>query len=312
MFPARRRSVPVTHRAVRLMLELALSRAEVSIVRHMEGTMREPIGHDDVRRSLERFLPPVTLFFGNKGTGAWAMGDYLLRFHGIQAVDILKVIKLDAQSATIAGMHMLMTSIEGGDKGLLLNLDRPPQVDQDVHERNLNRLLVPLEEGNGKIILLASLPTLPTIESRAIKFHLGLLSNEEVQRTLLRLGMQAGYDDAMKLGGTLHGKAQLDAEVYLKSNVDSVLKALQDRDRLLFNVSLQGWRNTQDGVVALKMLRGWMYEALIGKWVRYSADAAPSLAKDREKLKAMLVDLDHYQGNPKIIAHAALDKHLGR
>lgn len=269
------------------------------------------VSHEFLRRVLECHLPHAVLLLGPKGVGKWALGDHLFKFHNIQSADLLKTPYLNVQAAR-AIRAFSQREPSGPTQGFLINVDRPARVHRRTHEMALNALLKTLEETTrAKFILIASSPPLPTVSSRVITHRVGLLDDDAVAQILLRRGRNVSVEIASKLNGSTVGIDFLEKEEFLKSSVDSMLKALQERDRDLYHQSIAAWKVPEDGEVGLRMLKGWLYEALIGKWHRYSPEAAPELAQDRVLLKDILLCLNNFEGNPKIIARVALDKFLG-
>lgn len=250
--------------------------------------MSDFIEHSDLKARLDLHLPPVTLIYHPKDVSFWEFSKGVLRSQGIEAQDLFLAPFLD----TVRNSELkkfLALNPAGIRQGVLLNLDAMQNIFVDTHLSNLQSLLKLLESSPQTLfILLASTPTLSTIESRAALFRVGYPRNFRESR----------QED--------------EHEKYIMGSVEALIKAIDHRDKILFEASLAGWRRREDGVAGLNLFFCWLREAITQRWVKFEPENAVRLVSSPDILKAMLVDLSSLaEAPPKIAAQAALDKYLG-
>jgi hypothetical protein len=214
-------------------------------------------GHQFVRASLERNLPPVTLLRGPVSVGKWTLGEYLLQHHKAKPYDTLKIEHLSIEA--VRELHRFMSRAPFGEfKFALVRLDKAP-------EASMNALLKLLEEPPrwGKFILVSSGRPLDTITSRSQVHLLGLLEGEDMEKVLESLDVPK--DSIPDLVALSRGQV---APLLAVGGVDkaralcmTVLKAIKDGDQELLDKAAQSWDAT-----AHELLRRWCVEATTGRW----------------------------------------------
>src|ERR1044072_1522162 len=154
--------------------------------------MTRYIGHADAVAALRRELPPVTLLIGPPSVGKWTLTHHLADHHQVGMVD--RAIYPDGLNADAARSLISFSGRPPCGPSKLV----PARLDHSS-DAALNALLKTLEEPppTARFLLThsctltgrSSVP--PTVVSRAHRYFLGLLSNEEVRDVLIGTGMSA-------------------------------------------------------------------------------------------------------------------------
>ena len=220
------------------------------------------IGHTRTRKSLEKFLPPVTLLVGPKSVGKWTLAEHLREFHGFRDVDVLRIPYLsNAKTENI--LTFQRTWPVGQYKLCIVRIDT-------AHDRNLNMLLKTLEETTfTKFILVAEDMPIETVVSRAFLYQMGLLSDEEVAAVLALRGFKE--DTAQQRAVVASGRVDKALEVQdAKEGKLIVLRAVQaihDKDAATLESLTAKWKDEHT-----ELLLRWCSEQISNRWKLFSED----------------------------------------
>jgi hypothetical protein len=266
---------------------------------------------------LETDLPRVTLLKGVESTGRWLLAEYILQYHGIKDLDILKLPILTLDSIEDLTYFVSTAPWESPFKAVLTELDgsKYPE-DGQAPPVALSALVTALESPSPKVkfMLLSSGPGLEEVESRADVVNLGLLRTGTVKRVLtsnLKIAPRLATIAANQSGGTIIGaKVAINAE-YSKNKVISVLKAISENDYDLVLEATQG--NTPKGnpvwgIAEQNLLNKWISEAISEQWEVFSATDSYSLHKNKKLLVSLLVMMSKIpKTRPSLALRVAFD-----
>lgn len=256
-------------------------------------------GHALVVQQLEAQLPPVALLSGPASVGKTTLALHLAEHHGVLPVDRRHIETLTVEESRSLKAFAALAPM-GASKLAIVHLDNSSAV-------ALNALLKLLEEppASCRFLLLASRPTLATIESRAVVHRLGLLSEEDLMQVLTqRLGMSdsAAAAACRSSLGTVESAQEMELLTVHRSPVLSVLKAVSDGDADQLTLALSDW---SDG--PQRLLRAWCIERLTGRWRVFTEHETFGL--QAEEARQILRGLAR-SGRPKLVARASLERVL--
>ena len=255
------------------------------------------VGHESAVRQLKAFLNPVTLLYGPKSVGKRTLAERLALWHKVKpfdyrfysrlSVEHAREIRQFAATVPLSKFKLVVARIDGSSR------------------ESLNALLKLLEEPPPSIrfILIASQPTLPTVESRAAVFRLGYLSDAEVEKVLVE---HLGWDqpNAAKVAPLAGGQIETARAAHeldvAKAPVVTLLKAAStgDRELLLNGLALLG--NDQ-----ARLLERWATEARTANYKVFSPDDGYGLDNDVRSIDK-LISIMQMGARPKIAAKLAL------
>lgn len=223
------------------------------------------IGHEVARAALERELPSVSLLLGPDGTGKRTLADHLLAHHDIHPSNIIRIAKLDAESAR--GVVEVCSHIpQGGLRVIVIDLDGCGEAAQNVILKALEEAPDPL-----RFILLSSAPPLATITSRAQVFRSGYLSPGQLEEALKGLGKDPGLAALAPLGTVPSALAQekKSAEDAQREAgvVAAAVRAAGNGEWEAMNRSMRGWTPAHS-----RLLLEWCVQAMSGRTGGYPPD----------------------------------------
>lgn len=254
------------------------------------------IGHSAVRGALEANLPPVVLLRGPDSVGKRTLAEHVLSGHGCLPCDFRTVNNLTAETSRDLKQFMSCAPY-GHCKAAVVELD-------GASEMSLNSLLKVLEEppAFAHFVLTSSRHTLPTIESRAQIYRMGLLSQEELRQVLVSRGMapEAAAESSSRARGTVKDAMRSESSDEARAAVLSVLKAVADADEERLIAALDKWFDESHA-----LLKQWVYESMTQKWRLFSLTDTFGLASDPVMLRQMLIGLSR-SSRPKFTARSAL------
>lgn len=260
--------------------------------------LEAPVGHEAARRALEKELPDVALLLGPRSVGKMTLALYLANFYRVLPVDLKVIDPLNAERARELP-KFTSTAAFGKFKLAVISLDKPPSFTDNAYEVSLNALLKVLEEPppSVKFILTCSSKTLNTVISRSHVYRVGLLTNSELEKILTdKLGMSSSVAKASAAlaRGQVDVALGVEASEPMKNHVRSVLKAINEKDRQLFDQVSKNWagvKERQTAEAVREYLLCWAREALTGQWVLFSDDETYGLAKDSSIPKRLISEL---------------------
>jgi replication-associated recombination protein RarA len=230
------------------------------------------VGHEAARAELERSLPPVTLLLGPKSVGKMTLANHLALHHkaalwtyrNLSAAVAREVV----ESAPVRRARAVEVSV--------IDLDGATDAAQNI-------LLKVLEEppGHCRFILVASRPPLPTIDSRARTYRLGLLTDDQVYLVL----RQSGASEHEAAMAAARGRGQvapaLDAVADKESSrvssvVSAAVRAAASGGGPGLDMALRNW--TPEHTV---VLRRWATEAASGRWAIFTPEFGSGVAPAR-------------------------------
>lgn len=224
------------------------------------------VGHAAALRELTGLPFQVTLLLGPSSVGKHTLARQLLRelpapVYGLEFERLTSEIARDLQSWAATGTSRVR-------KVAVVGLD-------GASEQACNQLLKLLEEPPPYVtfVLTASQRPLPTIISRSIVVHLGLLTPVQVRDVLVQGGMEetVAWRLAQLSGGTIagaHAAAVQGGDI--RSRVSRALRAVSGHDVLRLDSALREW-----GEDETDLLGQWASEAATGHWRLFDASFSP-------------------------------------
>ena len=227
------------------------------------------VGHEGVRRQLEKELPPVVLLTGLAGTGKWALAEHLARFHCTQwDVELLRS-KWGVRAAREAGWFVQQSPLRGSYRAVAADLEQASNAAQTA-------LLKVLEEppGHARFLLVAPPGVAqPTVVSRAQQFYCQPLTQEQAVAVLVQQGLSGPEAAAAAVlapgrpGAALH--MARDAAV-AQERVREVLAAARDGSPRVLDRLFRKWGDPES-----RMLGTWAWEASTGNWRVFGEQDSP-------------------------------------
>lgn len=263
------------------------------------------VGHVTSRLILQRALPTAALLVGPPSVGKWTLASHLAEFHRVAPVDrwllpdglgidAVRLVTAFAHRAPVGPFKLIQARLEGSSKPAL------------------NALLKILEEPppQVKFLLTSSTATMPTVSSRCVVFHLGLLTVDELGRIFTANGMTpAKAARAARFGrGQVKRGYGIDTADAPKNLVQTVAKAISVSDRELFDKAFKTW----DGRTT-EMLSTFLTECLTRRWSVFTEDDACGLHLDRNRLLRMVAAISRLPAaRPRLGIRAALEPFTDR
>jgi hypothetical protein len=263
-------------------------------MRAQEKTVTMPVGFDtEIAQAAHH---RVVLFTGPKGIGKRTTCEYLAATSGAVGFEQVKIDRLDMDSARHI-IERCRTRPIKGIRAIALNVEA-------VSSGAANALLKTLEEGpeHTRFYLHTSRPVLPTIRSRAVTFHHGVLSDDQVYQVCRAHGMddEAAYVAARAAHGIPARALEALTKIANRHVVIELLRAVHDGDQDLLS-SATGSLDRE----GLDLLRTWAHEAYTNQWAYFSPGETYGLEDDR-KFVARVRYLSQRAGSPRLVARAAL------
>lgn len=263
------------------------------------------IGHVTARAYLERELPTATLLLGPRSVGKWTLAHHLADFHRVPAVDRWAV----EHDLTVSTAHLITSfaarAPQGRFKLVVARLD-------DADRRALNALLKTLEEPppTVRFIFTASTKPISTIFSRCIRFELGELSTDEVERIYLDQGYASSraHRAAVYARGSVDRGYQAESADAHRHQVTTLIKALMTGDRDSFTAVFAHWDARSS-----ELLTTFFTECLTRRWKTFCEADTAGLHHDRTRVWRMVHSLAMVRhARPRLGVRAALEPYLTR
>lgn len=233
------------------------------------------VGHEALRAELEENLPPVTLLLGPPSVGKYTLAQHLAQHHG------LAVWGYRALTAAMAReiVEKSPLRLSGRQRAVVIGLDGATETAQNI-------LLKVLEEppAHVRFILLACLPPLPTVMSRAQVRRLGFLSTEQVADILVS-ACGITVEDAAEVAA--YSRGQVAPALNLIANTEggrtrsvvaAAVKAARDGGGSTLELALRSW--TSDHTALLRM---WAEEAASNRWIWFNPSFAPNVTRNQAR-----------------------------
>jgi DNA polymerase III delta prime subunit len=238
------------------------------------------IGHDSVRRQLERSLPSVALLRGPRSVGKRTLAEHLVEHHGFAKADRYVVDGALTIHAVRGVCAFVATAAFGPAKFVLLDLD-------EASEPALNALLKPLEEPPPAthFMLTASRPLPATLLSRCRIYIMGPLPRDALHQILLQQGLTptaASRAAIIGCGQVERALRSVGADQH-RDVVVELMKAVAAHDQELFDRTVRAFADD-----ARDLLIIWLVEALTHRWILFSEAEMFGLHHDRKLLRLMI------------------------
>lgn len=257
--------------------------------------MSEVIGHDRIIERLNRGVPSVSIFRGEKSVGKWTTALWVRDQLGISDGDFLALRFLNMENVRDAtrfvkqapfGKNRLLVVYLGGASwniqgALLTTLEKLPET--------------------SMVILVTPLDTLsPPLRSRGEMFDFSLLREEHVKRILMRRNFNEGT--ATHLAGLSGG--HVDAALrFADSNetkiaVLSAVRSMLSRDAKTLDSFASRW-SEEHTVLLDAMCR----EAIIGRAHTFTTEEIEALGR---KLALKILTAIRTDVRPRLVVHSQL------
>lgn len=228
------------------------------------------IGHGRSRDLLRHSEHYVVLLLGPEHSGKKTLiADYLAE-QNVHRTDQVWTTLLTADKAREIVQTVVFSGL-GPWKAVVINLDGSSAQAQNI-------LLKVLEEPPARVrfFLTGQGPVLPTIASRCVNIHMGLLRDEQVAEVLVLRGMdRAAAERQAPLGaGRVRPALQAVVSGPARSKVTAALKAVIAGDTALLERVLAGWDEESHDLLA-----AWAWEASTGRWRQFERGAPAGLSQ---------------------------------
>ena len=217
------------------------------------------VGHRAIVESLDRFLPPVSLFVGPHSVGRWATAEHVRWRHQISSDDTLRVRTLDVAMASLIKDFSLTPPVNSPSKLVIVELYKSSLASQ------LSLASALEDTGYAKVIIIAQQHEVhPVVASRAIHYRFSALREDEVTE-ILTVRMKFSPDRARFLASRSNGQvfqalalAEADETLTL---VREALRALRTHDEEALLELATKWSDE-----ATSYLAQWCHETISRQW----------------------------------------------
>lgn len=260
------------------------------------------IGHETVRKILERNLPPVTLLHGPESIGKWTLAVHLARYHEVSATDLYQL----PDGMRVPDSHDLLAwsyiAPNGPFKLAVVNMDQ-------TIAPAFHLLLKTIEEPpRGVRFLFTSSRLLPdTFTSRCIVYTLNALTPDQLRQVLLAQGVskpvaaRQSHIGRGQVGPALARAADSHIEPVL-----GLVRAIAKSDAELF-----AWAIDQTNAGTRDLLHRWLVEAMTGQRVLFTDEEMFSLDRQPDLLNKMMARLSMAPAAPaRLQVRVALEPFL--
>lgn len=225
----------------------------------------QTIGHAAVLARIQNEgLPPVSLFIGPASVGKRRLAEMIARREVHDEQDVLRVNRLTTELAHHTANFLIHAPSGAGKRFVILRID-------GASESALNVLLKSLEELSPycHVILLAITLPAPTVVSRATLFPFTLLTEAEVEATLLLRGFSPGEASirAEEVGGQIQPALEHADLAQRSMLVLAAVRCIREHDPSALEGLAGRW--TDDHTTLLVKLA---HEAVTKRWRVFSED----------------------------------------
>lgn len=252
-------------------------------------------GHEEIRETVDNYLPPVSLFLGPTSVGKWEMAERVRKLRKFHAGDVLRVRRLTQENARFI-VKFASERPKGSARLIIARLG------EQASSGAQNTLLKALEESpDTYFILIADTEPLPTVSSRAHTFRFGLLSDEEVFNILVQVkGMNpnSAIESAEASGGQVENALRHFKDKESKIVVLKALEAIQSRDANLLESLATSWNEEHT-----ELLTYWCYETLTSQWRKFKPQDT-TISGTKIPLRILLATREGLR--PRLVVRAAL------
>lgn len=270
----------------------------------MDTGMMRLIGFDDEVEAARHHA--VVLLTGPRGIGKRTACEYMVHTSGAVAAEQVIETRLDIGTARRI-IERCRTHPLQGIRAVALNVEA-------VSTNAANAMLKVLEEppAHTRFYLHSSTWVPATLSSRAVHFHHGVLTDDQVYQVCRQHGMD---DDLAAVAAhaakgvpakALHVRDSLDK----RAVVTELMRAVATGDQDLLGHATGSIDH--DGI---DMLRQWAHEAYTGRWALFSPGESSGMEDDYGFVTRVLRYAER-AGSPRLVARAALwvptEQHAGR
>jgi len=254
------------------------------------------VGHQGVIGALSSQLPPVSIITGPPSVGKRLIAAHAAMTNNISRVDFTEVPKLTVSEASRIKSFMSVSPMQQL-KFALIDLD-------NASTPAINDLLVALENppSYARFSLISSSRVPRTLRTRAAKFTVGLLSQDELLQILVSKGIDE--KDASKVSKL--GRVDLAIEacsgIASRTTALTVLQAAISNDYILF---AQAYKAVDDNTA--RVILNIMEESASQKWKLFNPEYLGAFADRRVALAVLSSWSNVSAARPKLAVRAALE-----
>lgn len=263
------------------------------------------IGHAATVMTLQAHLPPVTILIGPASIGKRTLARHLADWHDIPTCDRMECTSALMSETARSVVEFARRAPFGHTRLSIIPMDGASTAAQNI-------LLKTLEEppDTATFILTATASVLPTVQSRAQVFHLGLLTDEQVVQILSARGMSPEAAHRAAVIGMGQVQPALDAdttETAGKTLASNLLGAVAEHDAQEFE---RLCTSAVTGEIR-QLVKILLMEGITNRWRIFERGECHGLDQNPERLRAMLQTLHrHEAAAPSLSVRTALEQFL--